>query len=877
MPKKPDPDIGLFELVEVYDADSRQECSEAGCTDLAVTLWCDQKAKVKWAGCDACMRKVFQNPDDDIAAFVAQNQKEQDADSDEVYGGEWEVIGLYNEKDQVTCSEKKCKNYAITAWHNGKVLWNGCDNCMRNEFQNPDDEIAAFKAQKEAKEQEARKINMGWKGRRCIEVVDLEKGHVLHCFDLRAGMSPFYKKYCHSIKIKDNPDRPGYHDLDEEARVRLIFEVQDMVEPAKKEGLLIQEWTYYFIEAFSRKKTESNLRNLKDDQISAIQQFALNMAHTDPSALDALWKPEKSGMLSNGHSNPWIAAVVLLGPLFVSFTQKGEKESADAAALKVTSLFRQRLATKEVQKLVKDKKVFVDRIAHIDLIANKVAALLASFDDDSEFFKEMAAVELLAIARQVTPQELAIGHITKTEMNAWDWKGDFPVISDATTEETNLLRVVWEKRNEICPLKGEKIIEARPFKRQMNFKTLLRFLRKGRQLYSDFRYMNPTLPLVSIRDILYVEFKNTFKEPELNKARREYEKKFRARKRSAAKRDEKKKEAEEGIQKLDKEAENLKQAKTEIQNNLAKAQATMTLRSSNQNQAVDDLTKKLDETTKKEEDLKKAKTDLKRKAEELAAAGLEGEDQLKIEIKVAEDGPKKKKQCKIERTSGPPSLYEVSKLGLENDLCFAPLRDHLVKHRIEYKRPGEMWKLAANRKINLLQTLYIWMQEAKDKKFISVDEGTLNAIQEEQKKKDKKELADELFKKINKRAPSNPKELMDLIPDQTKSPAICKFAKSAIVALELIDLTEFIENKKLIYRKITPKNIDASLESWFGNHHERKHLYWILTNIGIMFDTKQTAKLRKIVNAYFIKCDKEELLEMIKTMKAYKARTAEYE
>jgi len=573
----------------------------------------------------------------------------------------------------------------------------------------------------------------------------------------------------------------------------------------------------------------------------------------------------------------WIGANQFVGSKWI-------KTDADltSAALKITKFIRFVLLCKRVrlpsvlgQHAMEVLRESAERTARAD-------RLLAVFEINTEYMKAMAAVEFWGLIINKDPLLLALP-LNREKLEQWPAtkergqpvKDAFPRVDDISTDDTIRLERLWADRGSISTL-PEHLHRAAKAATRLSFKRFLAVLRQGRQLYSNFHFMNPELDPLAVRSTMDLVFYATVSWPQVEEQQEKSFEKFCGKRRAQASYAKRKQLEEEEEKKREEEAQ-LDAKKKRLEEDLdaavweaeAKAQSTPGARTRSQRDRdapvvdtpkIRQIGKAIGKVTKQTTVVKKARVDKQTQAKE-----LEKEEQaatMEAEAVIAPPLPKPKRK----RTKqGYASLHDLVREGDS----VPPIRTH-QKKQIQFESPGPVWLELACHKVSLLECAHATAKEAAHKGELTIDWSALK--QQQRTIQDSKNLAQAKqllldqgsFEKDQKRKPTPEEFALILRAGNYEYLEVTLFMKKAFAALGMIDVVPFLRvNGTYEMKKISQKYVSTSLAKWMTSYLERKQLYALFNLLEQLASSLQTEKLNAVLKKRFNTEDRGELVEMI--------------
>ena len=225
--------------------------------------------------------------------------------------------------------------------------------------------------------------------------------------------------------------------------------------------------------------------------------------------------------------------------------------------------------------------------------------------------------------------------------------------------------------------------------------------------------------------------------------------------------------------------------------------------------------------------------------------------------------PRSKKKAKMHHTS----LVELARSGAAD--AAPPARRGA---RLAYDEPCERWKDSAITMASMLAIIHDVIKS--ECQCMTLSQSDLEAIKNKQTNALKladfqvfvKEVRD--FKKKNKREP-NAQEMAGIIEGGNSHSSLDKllgdkFVRKAIIKLEMLDLSEFVdmETGDTLMTKIKVKNLRPSLLSWL-TLTETAELCWHLKCIEHVKTHKKVRELKVLIRQKFGTGFKDEMLSLL--------------
>ena len=622
------------------------------------------------------------------------------------------------------------------------------------------------------------------------------------------------------------------------------------------------DWSYFFAHAFVEDiempdTFDSECEPIDEKGKSTIREIALSLACMAPTRFGyptCRYNEECRVLtLTKGSSTcAWIGANQVIGSVWIGIRS-----------------FQQNLRSYVlVTKAAKDKMNLLREDGN-ESKRDRVDRILSTLDGSTEYLRCLGVCEVWAEMMEKPRLELMMPWNDSLRFKWNPLTEGFPKVQTTNKHHAAQLMTLWQDRETVNTL-PDHMKRAAVNKPKIGWPRFKALWIKGRQLASDFWFSNPELTKEQILDKMEAEFSDTTSIETLTAASEAYRKRILKIAEAAARiaeaeeaaeaAESEEKKIEETIQLAEKELEQIQNASTQSSPGKRVTRSRLPTNNAKNREAI--------EAAKRLDDLKKQKqekeSERKRKIEEATAAENEATEAYKKPKPAPTPKTKGMKKPKAEFTS----LTELVVNG-EGDTD-PPIR---CGQRLTHRQPGAVWKAAAIQITSMLSICHDILKTECDNLGIKWTE--LEKLRSDLDTKrmiaDYSFLAGKVasFKEDAKREPTVD-EMTDFVQDikTCKSPTLDlylsdAFVEKAIIALELLDTSEFLDmdSGEVIEKNIKVKHLRPSLLSWM-TVADAADLCWHLKCIEHIKTKKKEKEFRLLIKLNFGAEYKEKMLSL---------------
>jgi hypothetical protein len=604
------------------------------------------------------------------------------------------------------------------------------------------------------------------------------------------------------------------------------------------EDVTLNDW----LDMFAAVRDEQ-LQLKPDDEIFALRVL-VNLASTPPECLELNVDEKKQTLSGSPVSEAWLAAITTMGSAFQMTRKKllvDEDERRKAArAVEADQSDRERRANavtvvQNFFKYVIRVHRMVARRAELlvtDDVKQATDLVLAKYlPKATDFTKAMAAVELAGKVSGKTFLEFAMPY-TADEMKKWSWHPKsygLPTAPKISPFMASLLRKLWEDYKAEAQEKHRRYLQLSEFKEGAplaipdlpSYAKFLHFLRMGRQIYLEFRYMYPDAQLETVHDGVYFHLKLTTTFKALREKRHLALKTYKVRADRQRQR-QKAKELQEAAEQKESEASALEKQLNES----TRLRSTKTRR---------DIEAKLAQTQQEAKDAQEAR--------EKALQDLDKADAAAPPINTRK---RKRKPAIVRDPNAPPPAPKRGKKGLV------------------YDAPADAWKASSIHKITLFKSLFMFLEEAEILGN-GLNRSAPLAIQDAPKQI----VSKAYWESVRKALASAVKKGNGFLKSGRAFEAILPVLTEDDIANEQLVNHHF--RKIVVAVGLVPEGsvseasatkVIRSLQTWLPNSDIR-FCSKTFNTIGFAMQSNQIDKLKEVVRLNFIASNKVEMVKML--------------